>query len=115
MVAGFVISLRVTLITVTIALPLGAIGVSRATGGWRTTLATMLASPMSVPLVLGGFAQLVFLNKLGLMNEGVLILPHIVVSTPYVMRSALASLALMDPFAERAAAIQGARPRSFGT
>jgi putative spermidine/putrescine transport system permease protein len=113
MVLGFVISLRVAAATVAISLPLGAlaaIGVARAPGGWRTTLATLLASPLSVPLVLVGFSQLVFLTQLGLMNEIGLILAHVVVSTPYVMRSALASYALMDPFTARAAAIHGAKP-----
>lgn len=113
MVTGFLISLRVAAATVVISLPLGAlgaIGVARAPGGWRATLATALASPLSVPLVLVGFSQLVFLTQLGLLNEGGLILAHVVVCTPYVLRSALASLSLMDPFTARAAAIHGAAP-----
>lgn len=113
MMTGFAVSARVALATVLIALPLStlaAIGIVRAPSRWHTALSTLLASPLSVPLVLIGFSQLVFLTQLGWLNEPGLILAHVVVCVPYVLRSALASLSMMDPFTPRAAAIHGASP-----
>lgn len=73
-------------------------------------MASLLTAPLSVPLVLTGFALLVLFTQLGLLNEAGLVIGHTVVAVPYVLRSALASLSLCDHSLPRAAAIHGARP-----
>lgn len=113
MVHGFMISLRVALVVVALSVPLGALAAIQLSlaGPRRHQLwSGIFASPLSVPLVLTGFSLLVFFTQMGLINERGLIIGHLVVSVPYVLRSALASLSLADHSLPRAAAIHGAAP-----
>lgn len=110
---GFKVSARVAALTVAMAVPVGALAaiwLGRMGPGRRNLLTALLSAPLSVPLVLTGFALLVFFTQLGLLNETGLVIGHTVVAVPYVLRSALASLSLSDPSLPRAAAIHGARP-----
>jgi putative spermidine/putrescine transport system permease protein len=113
MMAGFLISGRVALFTVLVAVPIGALAAIqlRELGPrTRNALATVYTSPLSVPMVLTGFSMLVFFTQLGLLNEVGLVIGHAVIAVPYVLRSALTSLSLVDPALPRAAALHGARP-----
>jgi len=74
----------------------------------------LVLSPLNVPLVLTGFATLVFLTKLNLVDQTGLLIGHIVVGVPYTIRTILSSLSLSDPALPRAASILGANPvRTF--
>lgn len=113
MVAGFVISARIALFTLALSVPIGALAtiqLSRLSPAWRARTASVLSAPLSVPLVLTGFALLVFFTQVGLLNETGLVIGHTVVSVPYVLRSALVSTSLADPALPRSAAIHGASP-----
>lgn len=113
MMNGFVVSARIAVMTVLLSVPIGALAaiwLGRMSSGRRNLLAALLSAPLSVPLVLTGFALLVFFTQLGLLNEVGLVVGHTVVAVPYVLRSALASLSLSDASLPRAASIHGARP-----
>lgn len=114
MMAGFLISARIALWTLALSVPTGALAavqLSRMSPRWRTWLTSVLCAPLSVPLVLTGFALLIFFTQLGLLNETGLVIGHTVVSVPYVLRSALVSTSLADPSLPRSAEIHGASPR----
>jgi putative spermidine/putrescine transport system permease protein len=113
MMNGFIVTARIALAAVLISVPTGALAaifLARQTSGMRNLLAAAFTAPLSVPLVLTGFAFLVFFTQLSLLSELGLIIGHAVVIVPYVLRSALASLSLSDASLPRAAAIHGARP-----
>ena len=113
MMNGFWVSAYVAVATVLISVPVGALAtiyLGQIPIRARNILVTFFASPLSVPMVLTGFALLVLLTQMGLLNQLGLIIGHTVISVPYVTRSALASMSLSDPSLPRAAAIHGARP-----
>ena len=113
LVQGIWLSLRIALATVAGSLLIGTMAVLYlAVAGRRGKLwlATFFLSPLSVPLVLTGFSMLVLFTRLGLVNTTGLIVGHVVVTVPYVLRTVMASLSLADPFLPRAAAILGANP-----
>lgn len=113
MMTGFWISAKIALLTVLVSVPVGAMAaifLSQLSYRKRNILTTIFASPLSVPMVLTGFSLLVMLTQMGLLNQVGLVIGHTVISVPYVMRSALASMSLSDPSLPRAAAIHGAKP-----
>jgi putative spermidine/putrescine transport system permease protein len=113
MVGGLKISLLVAVATVVLSVPIGALGaiyVDTLPKARRALVASLFLTPISVPLVLTGFALLVLFTKLELLNLAGLIIGHTVIAVPYVLRTALASLSLSDPAVPRAAAVLGARP-----
>ncbi|MBN8943009.1 MAG: ABC transporter permease [Rhizobiales bacterium] len=113
MANGFLISFRVALLTLVLSVPIGALAaiqLSRLSPMLRTWLTAVFAAPLSVPLVLTGFALLVFFTQAGLLNETGLVIGHTVIAVPYVLRSALVSMSLSDPALPRSAAIHGAAP-----
>jgi putative spermidine/putrescine transport system permease protein len=73
-------------------------------------------SPLIFPAVVIGVALLQYVSLLGLRgNFAVLVLAHVVIVTPYVMRTALAGLAGFDASLEEAARVLGAsRLSAFG-
>jgi len=112
MLTGYIISARVALLTVAISVPVGALAaifLSQFSNRSRNILTMIFASPLSVPMVLTGFSLLVLFTQIGLLNEQGLVIGHTIISVPYVLRSALASMSLTDASLPRAAAIHGAR------
>lgn len=113
MVRGFIISFRIALLTLALSIPIGAfaaIYLHSLSMRWRLLLLPIFTAPLSVPLILTGFSLLVFFTRLNLIGEVGLVIGHVVVSVPYVIRAALVSLSLSDPTLARAAAVHGASP-----
>jgi putative spermidine/putrescine transport system permease protein len=113
MMKGLLISLYIALITTVISLVIGtmaALYLVRLNSRGRQLMASLFLSPLSVPMVLTGFAMLVIFTQLGLVNGTGLVISHVVVTVPYILRTVMASLSLTDPFIPRAAAILGADP-----
>jgi putative spermidine/putrescine transport system permease protein len=66
-------------------------------------------SPLVLPGIVTGIALLQFFTAAGVVNSfGRLVLGHLVICTPYVIRSVSASLYGLDPALEEAARILGA-------
>jgi len=75
----------------------------------REVLNAFLMSPLILPSLVYGLAGLMFVSALGVpLSIPVLILSHVAVIVPYVIRTTAASLALLDPALEDAARSLGA-------
>lgn len=71
----------------------------------------LLLSPLTVPALIIGIAALLFFTRIGLAGTFTgLLLAHILISIPYVVRLVLTGLSTFDYTLERAAYILGAKP-----
>ena len=111
-------SVIVTVVSALLALPLGtaaalALVRHRPRGGalWNAAI----LSPLVLPGVAAGLGFLILAGKLGLLqSRWMLIVAHVVIVLPFVVRSVAVSVANLDPMLERAAASLGASPwRTF--
>ncbi len=77
----------------------------------RQVLQALLISPLVIPTVVIGFAMLMFASRIGII-DGLprLIMGHIIITLPYVVRAALASLVGIRPSLFEAALSLGATP-----
>ncbi len=94
-------SLIVALWTTVISIVLGtgaAVAVSRGKGWVSKLLDGLFMSPLLLPALAFGFAALIFIYRIGLRpNLALLVLGHVIVCVPFVIRTTLASLAQLDP------------------
>lgn len=75
----------------------------------REALNAWLMSPLVLPTLVYGLAALMFLSALRVpLSVPVLVLSHVAIILPYVIRTTAASLALIDPQLEEAARSLGA-------
>jgi putative spermidine/putrescine transport system permease protein len=93
---------------------LGALFLSRTDGGKREFFQSFFLAPLTIPHVLIGLAFLMTFSSVGLISAVGLCIAHVVICTPYVVRSVLSMLMSSDPALPRAAAVLGANPlRTF--
>jgi putative spermidine/putrescine transport system permease protein len=111
-------SLLVTAGATLLILPIGtaaALALERGRLRRRQLWATLLLSPLVVPGVAAGLGFLILAAGLGLLrSRAVMILAHMALVLPFVVRSVWVSVRNLDPMLERAAASLGATPwRTF--
>lgn len=111
---GFVNGLIVMLFTSVLAVLIGACFayvIDRYQFFGRTLLETILLSPLVIPNFTIGIAFLIFAAQSGMMRTyTVVVITHIVLVLPFVLRSVYISLKNIDTRYERAAAGLGASP-----
>jgi putative spermidine/putrescine transport system permease protein len=115
----FMDGLRNSLIVSTLAVAFSTlIGISaavflyRGNMGGATLLASFFISPLIVPPVVIGFALLVFLSYIGVLDGlARLVCGHVILTLPYAIRATLASLVGLDPGLREAALSLGATER----
>ena len=115
---SFYYSLYVALAAAAVATILGgfiAIALTRFRFPGRAFIDAFFMSPLVLPTIVIGIALLQYLSRLHMpMTTEVLVLGHVVVTTPYVIRLMTASLTGIDLAYERAARNLGAHPiRAF--
>jgi len=107
-------SVIVTGISALVALPLGtaaALALGRGRVRRRALWTAILLSPLVIPGVAAGLGMLILAASLGVLTSRVvLIVVHVIVVLPFVVRSVSVSVANLDPQLERAAASLGASP-----
>jgi putative spermidine/putrescine transport system permease protein len=112
---GLRVSAELAVLSVGIALTVGvltAVGVERLGRAGREALTALFLSPLVVPPVVTGFALLLFLSQLGLINGFArLLCGHIIITVPYTIRATLAGLAGIDRSLGEAAQSLGATER----
>ena len=110
--AFFRVSLLVGLLSAALATVLGtraALGVVRVRFLGREALETFFLAPLLVPEILLGAALYLFYARLAVQASiWTLLLGHLVICTPYVIRSVTAGLVGLDPRLEEAAMSLGA-------
>ena len=90
----------------------GYVALERVTFSAKDALVSFFLSPLLVPPVVVGFALLLFLAHLGLINGFArLLCGHVIITVPYTIRATLAGLAGLDKSLTEAALILGATER----
>jgi putative spermidine/putrescine transport system permease protein len=112
---GLKTSLQLAAISVSVSVCVGvatAFAVERVNFIGKEVLISLFLSPLLVPPVVTGFALLLFLSHLGLINGFArLVCGHIIITAPYTIRATLAGLAGIDRSLTEAALSLGANER----
>jgi putative spermidine/putrescine transport system permease protein len=112
---GLSTSLQLACVSVAVSLCVGvatAFAVDRANFRGKEALMSLFLSPLIVPPVVTGFALLLFLSQLGLVNGFArLLCGHIIITVPYTIRATLAGISGIDRSLTEAALILGATER----
>lgn len=107
-------SISLALATTIIALPIGtmiAYAISRYEFKFKNALQSLFLSPLVVPTLLLGIGLLILFSNLGVgMVFTRLLLAHVVIVIPYVVRTMIAGFSGMNKSIEQAAIILGASP-----
>jgi putative spermidine/putrescine transport system permease protein len=94
-------SLIIALWTTIISVVFGAaasIVIARSRSPWVKACDLLFMSPLLLPALAFGFAALVYINKLGFSpNIPLLVLGHVIVCVPFVLRTTIAALSQLDP------------------
>lgn len=94
-------SLQVAVLTTAISVVLGTLGalaIGRSRSRWARALDSFFMSPLLLPALAFGFAALIYFNLLGWGSSlWTLVIGHVVVCVPFVLRTTIASLSQLDP------------------
>jgi putative spermidine/putrescine transport system permease protein len=94
---SLVIAFWTTLISVVLGTA-ASIAIARSRAKWVRACDILFMSPLLLPALAFGFAALVYINKLGFSpNMPLLVLGHVVVCVPFVLRTTVAALSQLDP------------------
>ncbi|MBV8393727.1 MAG: ABC transporter permease [Alphaproteobacteria bacterium] len=94
---SLVVAFWTTLISVVLGTA-ASIAIARSRAAWVKALDVLFMSPLLLPALAFGFAALVFINKLGFSpNIPLLVLGHVVVCVPFILRTTVAALSQLDP------------------
>jgi putative spermidine/putrescine transport system permease protein len=112
---GLGTSAQLAVLSVTISVCVGvatAFAVERMSFAGKEALVSLFLSPLVVPPVVTGFALLLFLSHLGVIDGFTrLLCGHIIITAPYTIRATLTGLAGIDRSLTEAALILGATER----
>jgi len=105
-------SLYVAAVATAIAAVLGtlaAVGIARRGTGWARALDTLFMSPLILPGIAFGLAALMYFTLIGLRPSlDLIVLGHVIVVVPFVLRTTSASLSQLDPALLESSASLGA-------
>jgi putative spermidine/putrescine transport system permease protein len=94
---SLVVAIWTTLISVVLGTA-ASIGIARTNLRLVRLTDLLFMSPLLLPALAFGFAALVYINKLGFSpNIPLLVLGHVIVCVPFVLRTTLAALSQLDP------------------
>jgi len=89
----------------------GAVALARRRAAWARVLDAVFMSPLMLPTLALGLALLVLFNVLGRgLSMTTLVIGHVAICTPYILRTTTASLLQLDPALLDSARSLGARP-----
>jgi putative spermidine/putrescine transport system permease protein len=107
---SFAIASGATVISCLLGVP-SAIALARSSSARANAAMTYLLSPLSMPMIVIGFAALFFLSRIGIgVSFPALLIAHTTVCLPYVVRTVAATYRGTDRSLEEAAALLGANP-----
>jgi putative spermidine/putrescine transport system permease protein len=106
--SSLVVAFWTTLISAVLG-TLGALAIARSRSRFARIADVMFMSPLVLPALAFGFAALVYIHLLGFHPSiPLLVLGHVVVCVPFVLRTTIAALAQVDPALFDASASLGA-------
>jgi putative spermidine/putrescine transport system permease protein len=89
----------------------GALALARRRAAWARVLDSIFMSPLMLPTLALGLALLVLFNLLGTgLSRTTLVIGHVAICAPYILRTTSASLVQLDPALLDSARSLGARP-----
>ena len=111
-------SLVVAFWTTVLSVVLGtaaALGLARSRSPFARACDVLFMSPLLLPALAFGFAALIFIHKLGFSPSiPFLVLGHVVVCVPFVLRTTIAALSQLDPaLLDASASLGGSRCMTF--
>jgi putative spermidine/putrescine transport system permease protein len=107
---SLVIAFWTTLISVVLGTA-ASIAIARSRSPILRVADLLFMSPLLLPALAFGFAALIFINKLGFTPSiPFLVLGHVIVCVPFVLRTTLASLSQLDPALLEASQSLGGNP-----
>jgi putative spermidine/putrescine transport system permease protein len=113
-VAAAWLSLEVAALATAIATLLAvaaALALARRRAAWARVLDALFMSPLMLPTLALGLALLVLFNLMGTgLSTTTLVIGHVAICAPYIVRTASASLVQLDPALLDSARSLGARP-----
>jgi ABC-type spermidine/putrescine transport system permease subunit II len=90
----------------------GALAIARNPAAWARALDSLFMSPLLLPALAFGFAALTTFSVIGVrLGFWTLVIGHVVVGVPFVLRTTIASLAKLDPALLESSASLGAGGR----
>jgi putative spermidine/putrescine transport system permease protein len=94
-------SLIIAFWTTVISVVLGtaaSLAIARSNAKWVKVCDLLFMSPLLLPALAFGFAALVYINKLGFSPSiPLLVLGHVIVCVPFILRTTVAALSQLDP------------------
>lgn len=94
---SLVVAVWTTVISVVLGLA-AALAVGRSDAAWAKTADALFMSPLLLPALAFGFGALIFFNRIGLGQTMLpLVLGHVVVCVPFVIRNTVAALSQLNP------------------
>jgi putative spermidine/putrescine transport system permease protein len=107
---SLVIAVWTTLISVVLGTA-ASLAIARSRAKWVKAADLLFMSPLLLPALAFGFAALVYINKLGFSPSiPLLVLGHVIVCVPFVLRTTVAALTQLDPALLDASESLGATP-----
>jgi len=107
---SLVIAFWTTLISVVLGTG-ASLAIARSHARWLRAADLLFMSPLLLPALAFGFAALVYINRLGFSpNIPFLVLGHVVVCVPFILRTTVAALTQLDPALLDASQSLGASP-----
>lgn len=89
----------------------GALALARRRATWARVLDALFMSPLMLPTLALGLALLVLFNLMGTgLSMSTLVIGHVAICAPYILRTTSASLLQLDPALLDSARSLGARP-----
>jgi putative spermidine/putrescine transport system permease protein len=86
-IVSFEIAIGATVLACLIGVP-ACLALARSEAAWASAIMTFLLSPLSMPMIVLGFATLFFVSRIGLgISFASLLIAHTVVCLPYVLRT----------------------------
>ncbi|HXW25948.1 MAG TPA: ABC transporter permease [Xanthobacteraceae bacterium] len=94
---SFKVAVAATILSVLLGTS-GALAIARSTAGWAKILDSVFMSPLLLPALAFGLAALLYFSLIGVpLSLATLVLGHVAVCVPFVLRTTIASLAQLDP------------------
>jgi putative spermidine/putrescine transport system permease protein len=110
MLVSLEVAFGATVISCLIGVP-AAISLARSSSALANAIMTYLLSPLSMPMIVIGFAALFFLSRIGVgVSFTALLIAHTTVCLPYILRTVAATYRGTARSHEEAAALLGANP-----